>query len=65
MVWISYEYDQVSSSNKLRTLNLNISRADSNELVWRGTAVGAIRADANAGDLKKVLENILADLPSK
>lgn len=65
LIWLSYEYEYDSSSNKLRTLNLNVSRADNNELVWRGTAVGAIRTDVNSSDLKKVMENMMAKFPSR
>ena len=63
LIWIGYEYDY--NSYQLRTLNLNISRADNNELVWRGTAVGNIRTDATSGGLKKVVEGILANFPPK
>lgn len=63
LVWISYEYD--ANSYKLQTLNLNISKAGNNELVWRGTAVGNIRTDGTSGDLKKVVEGILANFPPK
>jgi hypothetical protein len=63
LVWVGYEYDYDSYSNKLRTLNLNMARVDNKELVWRGTAVGDIRTDVSAGDLKKALEGILANFP--
>jgi hypothetical protein len=65
LIWISYEYSYSDFNDKLRTMSLSISRADNNELVWRGTAVGDIRTDANASELKKVLEIILANFPSK
>ena len=63
LIWVGYEYDYDSYSNKLRTLNLNMARADNQELVWRGTAVGDIRTDVSTGDLKKALEGILANFP--
>ena len=65
LIWISYEYDHESSGNKLRMLALNIARADNNELIWRGTAVGDIRTNVSTGDLKKAIEGILANLPKK
>ena len=63
LIWVGYEYDYDSYSNKLRTLNLNMARADNKELVWRGTAVGDIRTDVSTGDLKKALDGILANFP--
>jgi hypothetical protein len=63
LIWIGYEYDYDSSGNKLRMLTLNIARADNNELIWRGTAVGDIRTNASTGDLKKAMEGILANFP--
>lgn len=63
LIWVGYEYDYNSYSNKLRTLNLNMARADNKELVWRGTAVGDIRTDVSTGDLQKALEGILANFP--
>jgi len=65
LVWMSYEYDYNSYSFQLRMLTLNISRADNNELVWRGTAVGDIRTDAGSGELKKAVKEILAHFPPK
>jgi Domain of unknown function (DUF4136) len=50
---------------EIRALTLNISRADNNELVWRGVATGAIRTDASSGDLKNAVEGILANFPQK
>jgi hypothetical protein len=65
LIWIGYEYDPDSYSTLLRTLNLNISRADNNELVWRGTAAGAIRTDVTSSEVKKAVEGILANFPKK
>ncbi|RPH87794.1 MAG: DUF4136 domain-containing protein [Desulfobacteraceae bacterium] len=65
LVWMSYEYDYSGYSYQLRMVTLTISRADNNEPVWRGTAVGDIRTDAASGDLKKAVEGILANFPPK
>ena len=65
LIWIGYEYDPNSYSTLLRTLNLNILRADNNELVWRGTAAGAIRTDVASSEVKKAVEGILANFPKK
>ena len=65
LVWMSYEYDYGSYSYQLRMLTLDISRADNNEPVWRGTAAGTIRTDAASGELKKAVEGILANFPPK
>jgi hypothetical protein len=50
---------------ELRALTLYVSRADNNELVWRGVATGAIKTDASSGDLKNAVEGILANFPPK
>ncbi len=50
---------------ELRMLTLNISRADTNDLVWRGTATGSMRTDAASGELKKAVEGILINFPPK
>jgi hypothetical protein len=63
LIWLGYEYDSNSYSTLLRTLNLNIFRADNNELVWRGTAAGTIRTDVTSSDVKKAVEGILANFP--
>ena len=65
LVWMGYEFDYNSYSYELRMLTLNISRADNNELVWRGTAAGDIRTDAASGELKKAVEGILTNFPPK
>jgi len=49
--------------HELRTLVIDISRADKNELVWRGMASGSIRTDAPSPDLKNAVEGILANFP--
>jgi hypothetical protein len=50
---------------ELRALTLYVSRGDSNELVWRGVATGAIKTDASSGDLKNAVEGILANFPPR
>ena len=50
---------------ELRALTLYVSRADNNELVWRGVATGAIKTDASSGDLKNAVEGILVIFPPK
>ena len=51
----------VSGSYELRTLDLNVYRADGQTLVWRGTASGS--TDAASGDLRTAVEGILATVP--
>ena len=65
LIWMDYELDYNSYSYELRMLTLNISRADNNEMVWRGTATGGIRTDAASGGLKKAVEGILVNFPPK
>lgn len=60
---MSMGYEFSSYRNELRTLTLNLARADSNEPVWRGMAAGAIKTDASSGDLKSVVEGMLANFP--
>jgi hypothetical protein len=62
---MGYEFDYGGYSYQLRMLTLNISRADTNELVWRGTATGDIKTDAASGDLKKAVAMIMANFPPK
>jgi len=62
IVSMRYEGDNVY---KLRALTLYVSRADNNELVWRGVATGAITTDASSGDLKNAVEGILVNFPPK
>ena len=67
LIWMGYEFDSTSYSYgyELRALTLNISRADTNELVWRGMAMGGIRTDAASGDLKTAVEGMLVNFPPK
>jgi Domain of unknown function (DUF4136) len=67
LVWIGYEFDTESYGygTDLRALTLNVSRADSDELVWRGLATGRIKTDAASGELKAAVETMLANFPPK
>ncbi len=65
VVWIGYETDASSYGNELRALTLNVGRGDNNGLVWRGTASGRIRTDADSGELTKAVEGMLAKFPPK
>ena len=60
---MSVDYEVSSYRNELRTLTLNLARADNNALVWRGMATGAIKTDAASGELKGVVEGMLANFP--
>jgi hypothetical protein len=64
VVWMSYEFDS-SSSYDLRMLTLNISRADTNAVIWRGVATGSVKTDATSGELKKAVEGMLSSYPPK
>ena len=48
---------------ELRTLDLNVYRADGQTLIWRGTASGSISTDAASGDLNSAVQGILAAFP--
>jgi hypothetical protein len=67
LVWIGYDVDPYNAGYgyELRALTLNISRADDNNLVWRGLATGAIKTDAASGELKKAVEEMLVNFPPK
>jgi hypothetical protein len=54
-----------SYTYELSSLTLYVSRADNNELVWRGVATGAIKTDASSGDLKNAVEGVLANFPPR
>ena len=43
---ISIRYESSGYSYELRALSLNVYRADTNQMVWRGLATGTIRTDA-------------------
>jgi len=67
IVGMGYEVNSYGSAygDELRALTLYISRAENNELVWRGTARGAIRTDAASGELKQAVGGILVNFPPK
>jgi hypothetical protein len=51
---------------ELKTLDLNVYRADGQTLIWRGTAsssIGSIRTDAASGELIKAVQGILEAFP--
>jgi hypothetical protein len=52
-----------SGSYEVRTLDLNVYRADGQTLIWRGTASGSINTDAASGDLRNAVQGILATFP--
>jgi hypothetical protein len=60
---VSIRYESSGYGHELRTLSLNVSRADTNQLVWRGVATGTIRSDAASNDLSTAVRGILADFP--
>jgi hypothetical protein len=63
---ISMNYDsEYGSQYELRMLTLNIYKSEPMELIWRGTASGSICTDAASSDLKKAVQGILANFPSK
>jgi hypothetical protein len=59
---VSIRYE-LGSGYDLRSLILNIARADNGELVWRGMATGSIKTDAASGELKAAVEGMLANFP--
>jgi hypothetical protein len=60
---VSIRYESSGYSYELRALSLNVFRADTNQLVWRGVATGTIRSDATYGDLSAALQDILRSFP--
>jgi hypothetical protein len=60
---IAIRYDSSGYSYELRSLSLNVSRTDTNQMVWRGLATGTIRTDAASGDLSAAVQGILANFP--
>jgi hypothetical protein len=61
-----YEINTFNNSGyQLQMLTLNIYRAESNQLIWRGTAPGYINTDAASSDLKNAVSDILAKFPPK
>ena len=60
---VAIRYESSGYSHELRALSLNVSRADTNQLVWRGVATGSIRSDASSNDLSSAVQGILANFP--
>ena len=50
---------------QIEQLTLSFYRTEKKELVWRGTAFGTIKVDADSDDLKKAVESILSNFPPK
>jgi hypothetical protein len=67
LIWMSYE-NEIGINQygyQLRMLTLGIQKADGKQLIWQGSATGTINTDAASGDLKKVVDGILANFPPK
>jgi hypothetical protein len=60
-----YEISAYNDGYQIRMLTLNIYRRESKELIWRGTAPGAINTDAASSDLKNAVQDVLAKFPPK
>ena len=60
---VSIRYESSGYSYELRALSLNVFRADTNQLVWRGVATGTIRSDAAYSDLSAAVQDILGKFP--
>ena len=59
----SIRYESSGNGYELRALSLNVFRADTNQLVWRGVATGTIRSDATYGELSAAVKDILGNFP--
>ena len=60
---VSIRYESSGYSYELRALSLNVFRADTNQLVWRGVATGTIRSDAAYSDLSAAVQASWAIFP--
>jgi hypothetical protein len=60
-----YEIGCMPFGYKVRALTLNAMRADTKQVIWKGTAVGDISTDSYSGDLRKSIENIFLNFPQK
>jgi hypothetical protein len=62
-----WQYSTFTSMDgyQLGMLTLNIYRGENKELIWRGTAPGAINTDAASSDLKNAVQDVLAKFPPK
>jgi hypothetical protein len=67
LIWMTYE-NEIGINQygyQLRMLTLGVQNAGSKQVIWQGSATGTINTDAASGDLKKVVEGILANFPPK
>ena len=64
MISMNYELEY-SDPYKVRLLNLYVSRTDTKELIWQGTAGGSIKVDGASPDLAKAVKKILTNFPPK
>ncbi len=64
MISMSYELEY-NEPYKMRLLNLYVYKTPNRELIWQGTAVGTIKADAASPELAKTVRNILKNFPPK
>jgi Domain of unknown function (DUF4136) len=60
-----YEIGTYHGTYELRMLTLKIYRRENKELIWQGTAPGAIKTDAASNDLKNAVQDVLAKFPPK
>lgn len=67
VIAVDYESDMYTrpTGYRIRMLNLNIYESGNRELVWRGTAFGAIDTDSASSDLKDAVQGILSNFPPK
>jgi len=57
------EFGTIGYGYQLQMLTIAIQKADSKQLIWRGTASGSISNDTAKSDLKNAVEGILAKFP--
>ena len=50
-------------SYQLQMLTLYVRKADTRQLMWQGSVAGTINTDSTSGNLKKTVEEILANFP--
>jgi hypothetical protein len=67
LITMSYEYEigNYQYDYQLRMLSVNVYEFQNKELIWRGTASGAINTDASSDDLKDAVQGILSHFPPK
>jgi hypothetical protein len=67
LVSMSYEHEVINSKYiyQLRMITLSIYKSENKELIWRGSAFGAIKTDAASEDLRRAVEGILLNFPPK